>query len=438
MQKKVAILINEDFLMMRLGVNTSLAYIAGVCDLGYEPFIVNIDNQDPFQDTLQAFNLPQKCQNVLVEGFKDENWRYFNSSNVAAQVVADLGLHHTMKRVKMTDFDLVLQRLDPISPPFLSSAKIDINHLLLDFVNFHQIEGSGFNLPVNCFKDKEFAQNISDDMAIATKESDGVETLVQNIVEMIDQDFTKFVIKPDNLGQSKGVFAINFIKNGLDLVDIEELGIAKIQNHQIHNIKKNSSNLKIILLNLLFCEAIKGSQLDDKMDFVNYTEEDRLAQISKFFSSKILLQPFIEGVAKGDVRVNIAKIDGKFMLLGKVFRKPYFSNSDENFTTCVTSNAAKAVAIEDVLTEEEVVDLNSKMSIVLEKLNGEFAQKYQSCNEIGLDFIVLGDGKKLLLNEANHYCPALMPMAENVDRSLKSDCDGGLFLAKKLINNWLL
>ncbi len=254
---------------------------------------------------------------------------------------------------------------------------------------------------------------------------------------MIEQNFTKFVIKPDNLGQSKGVFAVDFVNDGLDLVDFEELNIAKIQDHQIYNIKKDSQNLQMILLNLLYCEALKEQGLGGQEALTDTAEEEKLAQISKLFSSKILLQPFIAGVAKGDVRVNIAKIDDKFILLGKVFRKPDFTDFDENFTTCVTSNAAKAVAVEDLLTGEELIDLNSKINLILEKLNDEFVQKYQNCNEIGLDFIVLGDDRQVLLNEANHYCPALLPMTENVDKSLKSERESGLFLAKKLICNWI-
>ncbi len=437
MQKKIAILINEDFLEMRLGINTSLAYIASSIDLGYQLFIINIDNQNPFQKKLQALSIDQGDQGIIVADFKRQNDLYFSDVEAKVRTVADLNLHLSSQKVEMSEFDLVLQRLDPVNRPFPPLGEQDIDQFLLDFFDFHRFENKNFNLPVNCFKDKEFAQNIDPDMAIATKEAIDVATMAQNIVQFMEVGFAKFVIKPDNLGQSKGVFAINVTTEGLDEASLKKMTISEIQSQQIYNIKKDVGSLKETVLDLLFCESLKERQQAPQKTANDFTNDEKLRQIKKLYNSKILLQPFIAGVSKGDIRVNLAKIDNKFCLLGKVFRKPDFTNHDENFTTCVTSSAARAVDVEQILNKQEFDDLNAKIELVLQALNNEFSDKYSQCNEIGLDFIVIGDDKGVLLNEANHYCPALITLSEMVDQGVVVKSDRGLGISKLLIKSWL-
>ena len=109
---------------------------------------------------------------------------------------------------------------------------------------------------------------------------------------------------------------------------------------------------------------------------------------------------------------------------------------------------AKPCSIYGELSDMEIADLSEKTNKVTNSLNIDLARQYERCLEIGLDFILTGDGKTVLLNEANHDCPALLPMAEIIRKTDgatdiydKFKCrdfeyDGGLGMIKMLIKSW--
>ncbi len=162
------------------------------------------------------------------------------------------------------------------------------------------------------------------------------------------------------------------------------------------------------------------------------------------YGDKILIQPFLEGVALGDIRINLAKNNaGNFEIVGSVFRKNI--NNDDNFTTGITAGHARAVRVEEVVTQEEAKNLKSKINFILEKLNNELKDKYKNSLELGCDFLLKGDKKTVYLGEVNHYCPALAPLSEALQNKalkhsfydeiggVKINYDGGLAVAKYVL-----
>ena len=133
------------------------------------------------------------------------------------------------------------------------------------------------------------------------------------------------VIKPDNLGQSKGVFAVEFDDEGDNLEFFANSKVSQIQQQQIYkiNLGESKQNIGKILRYLLFCESLKEQNIVNDNLYADFEESYIDQQIGNLYNSKILIQPFIEGVLQGDIRVNLANIDGQFKVLGAIFRKAH-------------------------------------------------------------------------------------------------------------------
>ncbi len=419
---KTAILLNEDFLEMRLGLNSTLAYILGAVDLGDEVYLVDV--RDENKVTLLK---KENCQN-LINSYKKENQNLLNPELGTEEFVKNVDF--TAKEVDfyLDDCDFLVQRLDPTHAPFPPKGGADYHEFLREYLVDKNIKNQNFNYPVDCFLDKELPVKMGLDIEVKSWISFvGDEGLAKKALQA--RDFSgcdKIVLKPDNSGQSMGVFALEFAENGLDFAGFEEIGLEKLQESQIYLAKSDISEVELqkVIELLLFCQSEKFGGEDLAL-----------------YNSKIIVQPFIEGVKKGDIRVNVAKVAGKFEVFGVVFRK--FA-SEDGFTTCVTGGMALPVSILGEITESEIADLSAKTKAAVDLLNGDLAQKYARSFELGFDFILKGDGKTVLLNEVNHACPALLPVAELIrseeDGALDGEfcCeefeyDGGLALLKNIM-----
>jgi glutathione synthase/RimK-type ligase-like ATP-grasp enzyme len=159
----------------------------------------------------------------------------------------------------------------------------------------------------------------------------------------------------------------------------------------------------------------------------HFLVKDLSPEIAKeLYNEEVLLQPFLEGVRLGDVRVCILKNqNGDFYIAGNVFRKSVKS-TDNNFTTAYSTGSSCPHPI-SFLSAQEQEDLKQKSAKILTILNGKLRQKYRDVTELGADFILVGNDKELLLSEINHLCPGLLPIAEAIERRVY---DGGLGFAK--------
>lgn len=450
---KTVILINEDFLEMRLGLNATLSYILAALDIDQEVYLINIENQLDAKDAFKARLIKKDGCQKLINSYKENNQNLLNPGQNSKKLVKDIEFQSQNVELDINDCDFLIQRLDPTHAPFPPHGKEDFRGFLNTLLKDKKIKNQNFQFPVDCFSDKELPLKMNLGIEIKSELSAiDDKDLVKKILQIKDfSKVEKLVLKPDNSGQSLGVFAIEFREDGHNLAGFLQQNLTEITGSQIYAIDKNCTegSLQKILLLLLFCQAVKPEKdlTDKKMSELSDQEIDSGAR--NLYNNKIVIQPFIEGVSRGDIRINIAKIDHKFEVFGAVLRKAIESEDSNNFTTCVTSNMAKPCSIYGELSDMEIADLAEKTNKVTNSLNTDLAQQYEKCLEIGLDFILKGDGQTVLLNEANHDCPALLPIAEIIRKSDgaigvydKFKCrdfeyDGGLGMVKMLIKSWM-
>lgn len=461
---KTLILINEDFDKMILGQNTTLAYILAAVDLKHDVYIHKIAAEGFFSgEIIDAINLNFEKNSDLVRKYKELNNLALTDSRKVS--VRDFGqINFAESKIKVTDVDYIIQRLEPMKPPFPPIGKIDIKEYLQKLQDI--FSDKKFNNPSDCYDDKELPLILDQDRAnLATP------TLIAELFDFVEaenilrknssvtknnfptiknlcQTFqtNKIVIKPQNSAQGFGVFAVEFVADGDDLQKIQEHNFWSHQSFKIKD-KLPQDEFKKIVEILCFGQFLKTQNNNPKIQLQNFTPKAIKNGAISLYGEKILIQPFLAGVSLGDIRINLAKNkNGDFVVVGSVFRKNINENSDD-FTTGITAGHARAARVEDVVTLDEEKNLISKINFILDKLNNDPAlqKKYKNCLELGCDFLLKGDKKEVFLGEINHYCPALVPFSEALEQQTKNSSfyqkingikvpyDGGLAVMKEII-----
>jgi D-alanine-D-alanine ligase-like ATP-grasp enzyme len=267
--------------------------------------------------------------------------------------------------------------------PFPPVGEKNINDVLRDLRA--QFPRHIFNCPIN-FSDKELGK--FSDIATPTAEFKLSDENYAQKIELMGEEYEKIyqnffpekkrkvVIKPKDLAQSLGVFALDLAK-----------------------------------------------EKDVKKACIEHGEE--------LYREQILVQPFLEGVRQGDIRATIIKNEeSDFECAGYTFRKSLRSAESEDFTTGYIVGGSTPRPILD-LTKNEQEDLQKKCEKVLYVLNGELREKYRDVIELGADFILVGNGHQVFLGEINHNCPGLVPVSEAMGDEKKYE--GGLGIVKRLI-----
>lgn len=350
---KILTIINEPFDKMLLGKNATLSYIVAASNFG----------------AVYVWNLAQNfCVRISDSQIKILHENYSRINQQIRQFkpqadnlkVADLINAEICALPEINRQDLIIQRLEPMKAPFPPIGERNIDDVLLELKQ--KFPHNFFHFPRH-FSDKELDE--FNDIATPTAEfslnDENRNTAVKSMGEIYAKIYRngkkKVVIKPKNLAQSLGVFA-------LDLAEEKDVRSACIEH---------------------------GEQ---------------------FYQEKILAQPFLEGIRQGDIRANILKnSDGDFECLGYVFRKSLRAENSENFTTGYIVGGSTPRPISD-LTKYEQEDLHEKIKKILGILNGKLRQKYHHILELGADFILVGNNKSVMLGEINHHCPGLMQIAE--------------------------
>jgi hypothetical protein len=370
---KTLAIINEPISQMVIGKNTTLAYIlvaAEFSDVYVQDFAENC-----------CYKIDQNQAQILTKKYREINRRIRNFEGAIENIkVFEVVEFKKIEPIAISTNDLLIQRLEPMKSPFPPVGEKNIDEVLSDIRR--QYPRHIFNCPIG-LHDKDLAEFV--DIATPTAEfgldDQNLNEKVKKIGEIYSKIYAngrqKIVIKPRDFAQSMGVFSIDF-----------------------------------------------ADDADVRKSCIEHGE--------KFYRGAVLAQPFLEGVRRGDIRVSVIKnFAGDFEVAASVFRKSLRKSDDENFTTGFIVGGSTPRPISD-LSEAEQLDLAKKTAKIVEVLNGKWREKYSGVIELGIDFILVGNDREVMLGEINHHCPGLMPVGEAIG---SGDYDGGLFLARKLIKN---
>ncbi len=491
-QENTLVFVNESLQETVLGKNGTLANVAAALELGHKVYVYKLpekaqDFPSNPTDTLEVIELDprEKHSQDLISKYKEKNSELKDLIAKAVEskdpnilktfvneTVEDFlnlnGYKLPITQVEVQNITNVIQRIEPMNPPFPPKGKGNLAETL------HQIRRAFPNLSFNCpiyydetglpqlLIDKDTPQRMNEILQSSGQEVIATPTQEFKIGDSIKEKFDsmsseysslfpdktnpKIVLKPKDSAQSLGVFSLEFSSDSTahNLQSIQNSTHESLKEQQLYKIKKDlpDSELQQITETILYLESLKTDPKEyQNRSNLKISEIDKSSQIAtarNLYDHEILVQPFLEGVKSGDIRANIAKNkDGNFELLGFTFRR---SNrvSDDKFTTCLTTGGSSPFPI-SLLTEEEQKDLHQKVDIMLDLLNNSkfpLKNKYSNTSEIGVDFLLKGDGKKVFLGEMNHHCPALTPISEIMNflsSGREEDYDGGLNLIKSAI-----
>lgn len=446
---KILIIINEDFSSMKLGNNASLAYILAAIDLGFDVYIHNLEDNFAQNNNAQilAINLnkKQKFSCELIKKYQELNQKITKFSDNLEQlqfikVKNFLPQNLTKTKIKLSDLNFIIQRLEPMKYPFPPQGKANIDDILQQikkiFPNFI------FNCPIK-LHDKKAPLKINDILqrAIATPTfefsfndsslSKAFCNAKKFYNEIYQKQKLKLVIKPLDSAQSLGVFAIEFDENGLNLSKLQKKSILSLKSQEIYQIQPDLDQKQLENIIKLLC-FVQNSAKNCNLHQINAQEVN--LTVKRLYGTKILVQPFIHGISQGDIRINLLKDQsGNFYQAGQVFRKSLHQN-DNNFTTTYSSGGSISQKITN-LSEFEQKNLQNLVKIILKILNNDLKNDYKNSLELGLDFMLVGNKKDLLLGEINHHCPALLPVSEAIHGLEDKNYKYGLGLTKRAIKD---
>lgn len=498
MIEKSLVIINESFSEMVLGKNTTLSYIVAALDLEHEVYIYNLPKKGNIlptnlHDFIEAIKITPKSEEakILIEKYKSKNQeladfivRALNSGNMLLLQnydletnpqgyhilkVADLELKFINESVLLSEITNLIQRLEPMKEPFppqgdkkfaesLHEIKKLFPHLSFNCPIYYE------NNAVNLLIDKEIPQQINEilekngETAIATPTKEfnleDEENFIANSCKAMSKEYktmffnnenSKIILKPKDSAQSLGVMALELCdnQNAYDLEKLQKSTHAELEEQQIYKIKSNLKDQEFaeIIRVLCYLESLKTSDnfLQKKNLKISEVSKEKQKEIAKKLYDKVIAQPFLEGVKFGDIRVNIIKNkQGNFEVFGITFRR---SNRivDDKFTTCLTTGGSSPFPIH-LLTKEEQKNLHDKIKLTCDLLNSSspiskgFLRNYKFTTELGVDFLLQGDGKNVFLGEINHHCPALAPISEIMKNIIEDK--NGFYLFDSKSNNY--
>lgn len=436
----ILVITNEPLERMAIGSNTSLSYILAAVQQNYDVYIYQIIN-DKIPSVLEKINaIHLNAQNAsqLIRQYKKYNQK-LTEKIYFTEIL-------TKKEINFAEIDFVIQRLEPMKAPFPPEGKAEIDKILLQIRNLFPAHFI-FNLPINSYKDKDFPLLFN--FATPTAKSFSGDNEILEKIEKICINFSqkKVVFKPNDSAQAFGVFSVAIKKSGLNFSQINEKLITELTATQSYEIAPDlaSDEFKKIINILCYAQFYKTRGHENAILIKNITESQIKFGVDSLYGDEILIQPFLEGVRLGDIRISLAKLSDKnFHVIGAVFRKN-ISHDENNFTTGFMSGRSMPHSIDECLNLDEQKNLTMQIAEILQKLNHDLKEKYFHVVEIGCDFILAGNKKDVYFGEANHHCQGLIPLAEmtlenilegdfyHQINGLKFNYDGGLAIAGEII-----
>ncbi len=464
---KSLIILNEPLSEMFLGKNTTLAYVIACFELGFEIYILNLASSKTFPAENSETNLAQNLEvdilnrqnlTLIAKKFRQENLairklaqscQYEELTKLKTAKLGEFISENFSQRIllKISEIDLVLQRLEPMKSPFPPEGNEAVAEILKELQKtfpFHI-----FNLPLSDqnqeLEDKDVPQEINkiSQQQIATptfefeikdeKFAEKINLAAKKYEEIYGKKSSqKIVIKPKNSAQSLGVFALE-IGDDVTEIDFTKMSIADLSNLQIYPVKKSQIEQKII--KLCFIQRVKKDKSYHDKKITDFSSKEITEKAAELYNAKVLLQPFLEGIAQGDIRANILKnSEGNFYCAGYCFRSSNHNSIAKNFTTGYITGSSVSKPI-SFLTKGEQENIIKKTELILQILNQDLRQKYRKILELGIDFILVGNDEMVMLGEINHHCQGLLPISEAMDLAEKN-YDEGIGLAKKAICDW--
>ncbi len=119
---KIVVLINEDLNEMVLGINSTLSYILAAVDLGSDVYVCQIAKNGEISKRIAAIFLNKNNAQNLIDAYRHQNQEIVRSlvgrALPAKKFVKDLGFVFENKEISFDEIDFVIQRLEPMKPPF--------------------------------------------------------------------------------------------------------------------------------------------------------------------------------------------------------------------------------------------------------------------------------------------------------------------------------
>lgn len=472
MSIKTLFIINEPFEKMAVGKNTTLSYITAAFEMGHDVYIANLDKAESFPRDLDSsiitIKLDKKSGSKLAINYKRVNKsivaytqkkEYSKLQTITPMEVGDLLKEIDHHSLLLKEVNLIIQRLEPMKAPFPPQGNQNVDDVLRK-IRAIVPKDIIFNCPIGV-GDKEIPQRINrillekneEAIAIPTANfklgDDNLSPVFQSMIEQYHMLYqngeSKIVLKPENSAQTLGVFALEFSQDGMDLNAIKTQSVGILGESKTYKIKENSDEkeLRDIVNILCFIQRVRNKKALfnklEKQTIADISPEEMLRLAKELYNEAILVQPFLEGVKSGDIRVNYLKNNvGDFYVAGSVFRSSSKKKDKTDFTTgYITGNAVSKPLSRLFFAEES--DVFRKSDKVLEIINGQLKEEYRNITEFGADFILVGDNKTSLLGEINHHCQGLVPIAEAMEKAshINAAYDGGLLLAKKFVKDML-
>ena len=422
-------IINEDFLEMHFGQNTSLFYIVQELKNKNDVYIFNLDKQSLPDDASQKIfcsflKKDSESSKLLIEKFEFFNKKIIDSINnkdfdallnLKAPKAGEFIATPQVKEINLNEFSKIIQRLEPMKAPFPPEGEKNIDDVLSKLKTL--LPNKKLHLPI-ALNDKMLPLKLNEALGyeVATPTvitnlddknfKEKIALSIKSYQKIYDSKNEKIVIKPINSAQSLGVFAIKFSKTGQNLEEFQKQSPKALTSSQIFHVRNDLNDKEILEIFQILC--FTQNSTSDK-DIIDISKEEIKSTAKKLYNEEILIQPFIEGVKNGDIRANVLKNENdQFYLAGFVYRKSI--QKDDNFTTCYSGGKALSLPI-SYLTLEEQKNLQDRTEEILKILNNQLKQEYKNVLELGFDFLLVGDDKNILLGEINHHCPALLPIS---------------------------
>ncbi|NBX52372.1 MAG: hypothetical protein EBT63_01800, partial [Proteobacteria bacterium] len=146
MNKILNILINEDPALMKLGINTTLLYaLFCATEIDLEVNFIRLDENPDFPNQIQnIYKIDKNFAQLLFKNYQDANQQirdsaYFLEKYDApnlGEVLKQNEIENFILKIKDSDFikkalnGVLLNRIEPMKPPFPPHGKNDINQFL--------------------------------------------------------------------------------------------------------------------------------------------------------------------------------------------------------------------------------------------------------------------------------------------------------------------
>jgi len=386
-KNSINILLNEEPMEMKFGINTTLLYILVAIECNKNVYLTMPDKTYQIKTAVAQKLIPlYKASNNDIRQ-QNSNQQNLQQILLQEQLLSPININ--------TAFIPTLNRMEPMKSPFPPHGNTDTAVFLQQLAQKYPHTQNQLGL-----SDKDIVPELS----IPTIQINDLQQLALTTMQASKIFGHHLVFKPKDSAQGVGVFKIEFT---------EQIKQNSDQSYQLAQSLLHQQNiLQQQLLNLFYQQAKKN------IEFGSLDSSNIFATIKRVYGKHILLQPFLPGIADGDFRLIFSK-NNDFVYDGAIFRQ---KNQQLNtaFTTCATTGQSLPTANIPQKYQKILEEFTAKYLAYLN--SAKIKAKYAKIFIIGADVII--SGGKAYLGEQNLWCPALISMLGN-------NADEAFAIAKK-------